>query len=124
MSTRVLVVDDDPLFRDGMAQLLGRQADIEVVGDAADGSSALELAARVGPDVVLLDLLMPDMDGFETLPELRDLLPDAIIIVLTALNEMEATNEGILVGADAFLEKRHIPEALVPLVLGQLRPLS
>jgi DNA-binding NarL/FixJ family response regulator len=119
--SRVLVVDDDMRFRLGISVLLSR-AGVEVVGEATDGAEALEVARRETPDVVLLDLLMPRMDGFAALPALRELLPDANIIVLTNLHEEQVTEEAILVGADAFLEKRAIGEHLIPLVRETARP--
>lgn len=113
---RVLVVDDDATFRSAIRLLIDRAAGLEVVAEASDGREGLEAAEEHAPEAVLLDLLMPVMDGFETLPRLRQLLPDALIVVLTALDEDEATRDTALIGADAFLEKRHIGARLVPLL--------
>lgn len=118
--TKVLVIDDDASFRMGVSVLL-RRGGVEVVAEAADGFQALDIVAVETPDVVLLDLLMPGMDGFATLPALRDLLPATTIIVLTNLYEEQVTDEAILVGADSFLEKRAVTEHLLPLVLGAAR---
>jgi DNA-binding NarL/FixJ family response regulator len=116
---RVLLVDDDAAFRLVMRTLLRRAADVELVGEADDGATAVALADEHRPDVVLLDLLMPGMDGFEALPRLVDVLPHARIVILTALEEREATREAVLVGASAFLEKRHVDRLLIPLVRGE-----
>lgn len=115
---RVLVVDDDDMFRMATRLIVERSDGLSVVGEAGDGQQALDLAKECMPHAVLLDLLMPGMDGFETLPRLRSLLPDIMIVVLTALDEQEATRDTALVGADAFLEKRHIGERLIPLLRG------
>lgn len=115
---RVLVVDDDDTFRMATRLVVDRSDGLSVVGEASDGQQCLQMARECMPHAVLLDLLMPGMDGFETLPRLRSLMPDIMIIVLTALDEQEATRETALVGADAFLEKRHIGERLIPLLRG------
>lgn len=119
---RVLVVDDDPAFRLITRTVLKRADGIEVVAEAEDGERGLALAREHEPDVVLLDLLMPNLDGFDTLPQMCALLPDVRVVVLTALDEREANREAALVGASGFLEKRHVVQYLVPLVRGE--PLS
>lgn len=119
--TKVLVVDDDAGFRMGLSVLL-RRGGVDDIVEAADGAEALDVAVAEAPDVVLLDLLMPGVDGFAALPTLRTELPDASIIVLTNLYEEQVTGEAILVGADAFLEKRAVADHLMPLVLGAARP--
>lgn len=116
---RVLVVDDDHTFRMATRLIVDRAEGLSVVAEASDGEECLALAREHAPDAVLLDLLMPGMDGFETLPRLRSLLPEVTIVVLTALDEDEATREAALIGASAFLEKRHIGDRLVPLLLRQ-----
>lgn len=118
---RVLIVDDDPAFRLIIRTVLKRAGGIEVVDEAEDGLIALERAEQHEPDVVLLDLLMPNLDGFDTLPELRRLVPSARVIVLTALDEREASRETALVGVDGFLEKRHIGPPLIALIRGETR---
>lgn len=116
---RVLVVDDDSRFRLIVRTLLRRAEGFEVAGEAGDGHEALELARSEAPDAILLDLLMPGMDGFTALPALRRVMPECRIVVLTALDEDQVAPETALVGADAFLEKRHLAELLMPVLLGQ-----
>lgn len=116
---RVLLVDDDPSFRLVMRALLSRADDVELVGEAQDGAAAIELAEEQAPDVVLLDLLMPGMDGFQALPRIAEVAPQARVVILTALDESEATREAVLVGASAFLEKRHVDRLLIPIVRGE-----
>lgn len=89
-SVRVLVVDDSPVFRRGMGRAVGLHAGLELVGEADGGEAALEAIERLRPDVVLLDLRMPDMDGLEVLDRLRDLDPRPtcrVLIVSASLNE-------------------------------------
>jgi DNA-binding NarL/FixJ family response regulator len=115
-SIRVLVVDDDPQFQQLLGLVLRRHADLELAGTAASGEDGVALAEELAPDVVLLDLRMPGMDGFEALPRIKQVRPEAAVIVLTALEAEEAAQEGILVGAAGFVEKRHIAERLEPAI--------
>jgi DNA-binding NarL/FixJ family response regulator len=108
---RILVVDDDPQFRQLVKLVLRKVADFEIVSEAPDGRTGVEQAGELRPDVVLLDLMMPGMDGFEALPLIRGAHPGASVIVLTALDADEA-EEGVLFGAAGFVEKRYIAERL------------
>lgn len=112
----VLIVDDDEIYRMLLREIVSRADGFEVAAEASDGAEALALLDTLEPDVVLLDLMMPGMDGFATLPPVRAALPEARIVVLTALDETEAAREGILHGMDAFLEKRHAADRLVELL--------
>lgn len=112
----VLIVDDDEIYRMLLREIVARADGFEVIAEASDGAEALALLDSLAPDVVLLDLMMPVLDGFSTLPPLRAALPEAQIVVLTALDELEATREGILHGMDAFLEKRHAADRLADLL--------
>ena len=116
-AVRVLVVDDDPGFRLVATTILRRDGRFQVVGQASDGQDCLELTEAHHPDAILLDLLMPGMDGFEVFPLLRERYPDVFVIVLTALDEREVQGEFVLHGVDAFLEKRYVAERLVELLL-------
>jgi len=80
---RILCVDDHPLLREGIAALMEGQADITIAGSAANGRQAVELFGRLRPDVTLMDLRMPDMDGIRAIALIREQFPDARIIVLT-----------------------------------------
>jgi DNA-binding NarL/FixJ family response regulator len=89
-SVRVLVVDDSPVFRRGMGRAVQAHAGLDLVGEADGGEAALEAIARLDPDVVLLDLRMPDLDGFEVLERLRDADPPPscrVLIVSASLDE-------------------------------------
>jgi two-component system, NarL family, nitrate/nitrite response regulator NarL len=108
---RILIVDDDAQFRQLLRLVLRRVDDFDVVGESSDGHSGIEHAEQLQPDVVLLDLMMPGMDGFEALPLIKAAHPTTSVIVLTALDADEA-KEGVLYGASGYVEKRHITDLL------------
>ncbi len=107
MSTliRLLIADDHPVVRDGLLAILSTQADFVVVGEAGDGLEAVALAAEVQPDVVLLDLEMPRMDGVETLRLLRQQNPAVRVIVFTAFDTDERILTAVQAGAQGYLLK-------------------
>jgi DNA-binding NarL/FixJ family response regulator len=112
MAERVLVVDDHPLTRDALGSLLA-QGGFEVVGEAADGAEALELAEALQPDLVLLDLSMPGLDGLAALPRLRAAAPACEVVVLTASGTEENLLGAIRAGAAGYLLKSEPPERIV-----------
>jgi DNA-binding NarL/FixJ family response regulator len=109
----VLVADDHPVVRQGLQVLLSVQDDIEVVGEAADGGQALALAARLEPDVILLDLKLPVMDGVAVLRELRDSGLRTRALVLTSAADRDLVALAVQAGAAGFLYKDVDPDALV-----------
>jgi DNA-binding NarL/FixJ family response regulator len=102
---RVLVVDDHPLFRDGLAALLGTIEDTEVVGLAGDGDRAIELARTLAPDVVVIDLNMPGLPGLEAIRRLVRLEPQPAVLVLTMVEDPDAVTASLQVGARGYLLK-------------------
>jgi DNA-binding NarL/FixJ family response regulator len=120
MRPRVLIVDDHPLTRDALATLLAGN-DFDVVGQASDGHEAIELAARLRPQLVLLDLSMPGLDGLSALPGLRDAVPDAEVIVLTASGTEENLLAAIRAGAAGYLLKSEPPDRIVDFLRGVAR---
>lgn len=102
---RVLLVDDQALFCEGLRTLLDLQPDIEVVGEAKDGWEAIECAARTAPDVVLMDLQMPVLDGVAATRDIRARHPDTQVIVLTTFDDDEHVFEGLRAGAVGYLLK-------------------
>jgi len=102
---RVLVVDDESVVREGVVAILSYQKDLEVVGEAHNGIQALELARKTKPDVILLDMVMPKQGGLETIPKLREFLPDARILVLTSFAESDRVYQTIKAGALGYLLK-------------------
>jgi two-component system nitrate/nitrite response regulator NarL len=102
---RVLIIDDHSLFRSGIKLVLQRQADFELVGEAGSGLEGVKDAKRLSPDVVLLDLHMPDMSGLETIPLLKDEAPNAQIVMLTVSEDAEDLLEALRIGARGYLLK-------------------
>lgn len=109
---RVLIIDDHALFRVGLKGLL-EQRNIEVVGVAAGGKEGIELASELKPDIVLLDLRMPDMGGLEVLKVLREKVPDIPIVVLTTSDEEADLIKSLRSGAQGYLLKDMEPDELV-----------
>ena len=109
---RLLIVDDQTMFRQGMRMLLSSQPDFEIVGEAADGEDALAKAAQLKPQVVLMDLRMPVLDGAAATRRLRAAHPEMRVIVLTTFDEDEAIFDGLRSGAPASLPRAAPPENL------------
>ncbi|MQA06130.1 MAG: response regulator [Streptosporangiales bacterium] len=109
---RVLVVDDHPVVRQGLRMFLDLQDDIEVVGEAADGAAAIDAVSELGPDVVLLDLKMPGVDGVETLRMLRERDETPKVLVVTSFTDPSAVVPAIRAGAAGYVYKDVAPEAL------------
>ena len=104
-AVRVVVVDDQELFRRGLTMLLGVEPDIEVVGEAGDGNSAIELALETVPDVVLLDVRMPKRSGLEACVRIKEQVPSTRIIMLTVSDEEGDLYEAVKNGASGYLLK-------------------
>ena len=96
---RVLIVDDHAILRMGLASLLGTRNDIEVVGDAGDGPTAVRKAVRLKPDVAIVDLAMPGMDGVATTRELQAALPSLHMLILTTFGTSDGINAALEAGA-------------------------
>jgi NarL family two-component system response regulator LiaR len=110
---RVLIADDHAVVRQGLRTFLDLQDDIEVVGEAADGEEALEVAARLEPDVVLVDLVMPRLDGIEAIRRLRERLPSTRAIVLSSFVDDDKLFPAVRAGAAGYLLKDVQPQELV-----------
>lgn len=110
---RVLLVDDHPLMREGVAAVLGALDDIQVVGEAATGSEAIRLFAELQPDITLMDLQMPEMDGITAIRKIRAQSPEARILVLTTFNGDVQTLRALKAGACSYLLKDMIRKDLV-----------
>src|SRR5918911_2835002 len=117
MSERILLVDDHPLTRSALSALL-QQHGFEVVGEAADGDEAIRCAAELHPDLILLDLSMPGMDGLTALPRLREAAPRCEVVVLTASGTEENLLGAIRAGAAGYLLKSEPPARIVEFLRG------
>ncbi len=111
--TKVLIVDDHALFRVGIANILGREPDFEIVGEAEDSRSAMDRALETSPDVVLMDLSLPPPGGIETTQRIKRELPSTAIVVLAVSEDEDALFDAIKAGAAAFLLKDIGPDDLV-----------
>ena len=114
--TRVLIADDDDLMRVGLVELLSGESEIEVVGEASTGREAVERARRLDPDVVLMDVRMPDLDGIGAARELARAAPDARVLILTTFEQDDYIFGALRAGASGFLLKRTRPEELIAAV--------
>lgn len=124
---RVMLVDDQTLFRQGLRRLLEGQEDFEVVGEAATGSEAIERACELMPDVILMDIYMPDGNGLEATQAIRTVLPYARIVMLTVSDEDHNLFEAIKAGAQGYMLKKIEPQELYAKVRSAARgeaPLS
>ena len=113
---RVLIVDDIPETRDHLTKLLGFESDVEVVGAAASGTQALQLAAELTPDVVLMDLTLPTPNGIETTQRVKRELPHTAIIVLAPNEDEDQLFEAIKAGAAAYVLKDIDPTDLIAII--------
>jgi DNA-binding NarL/FixJ family response regulator len=113
---RVLIADDDDLMRAGLEAVLSSDPAIEVIGNAATGRQAVDRARRVSPDVVLMDVRMPDLDGIAATRELARAAPETRILILTTFEQDDYIFGGLRAGASGFLLKRTPPEGLIAAV--------
>jgi DNA-binding NarL/FixJ family response regulator len=102
---RILIVDDHPVVREGIGSMLKKEPDFKVVGEASNGLEAVEKASELSPDVVLMDLRMPEMDGVEAISRIKAEKPDVKFIILTTYSDDEYIFKGIAAGARAYLLK-------------------
>src|SRR5919201_4408843 len=105
MPVRVLIADDHSMFRQGLRIFLERDPELQVVGEAADGAEAVRLARQLQPDVVLMDLLMPVMDGLAATAAIRSALPDTQVVVLTGMPDDARVIDAVRAGASGYLLK-------------------
>jgi DNA-binding NarL/FixJ family response regulator len=116
MSLRVVLVDDQALLRTGLRMILDETGDIEVVGEAGDGTAAVELVARTRPEVVLMDIRMPGLDGIEATRRIRATGHPPKVIILTTFDLDEYVLDGLRAGASGFLLKDTLAADLVSAV--------
>lgn len=121
VQTRVLVVDDHALIREGLASLLSSQPEIDIVGKAGDGREALRLAHELRPDLVLMDVSMPVMNGLEAALCIHEILPQCKVVMLTESDEEDHLFEAVQNGAMGYVLKSTATETLVPMLRRVLR---
>jgi two-component system, NarL family, response regulator YdfI len=102
---KILIADDHLIIRQGLRLILETESDFKLVGEASDGAEAVSLCKKLKPDVVLMDLRMPNMDGLTAIEKLRDEQPDIAIVILTTFNEDELMLRGLQAGARGYLLK-------------------
>jgi DNA-binding NarL/FixJ family response regulator len=114
--TRVLIADDDHLMRAGLIELLTADPDIDVIGQASTGREAVDRARQLGPDVVLMDVRMPDLDGIAATRQLSQSAPGTKVLILTTFEQDDYIFGALRAGASSFLLKRTRPEDLIAAV--------
>ena len=105
ISSRIVVADDDPIYRFALKEILNPHPDIEVVGEAADGHQAIELCRRLRPDLVMMDLKMPGMSGIEATRQVKEHSPRTVVLVLTGSEDPDHLLEALEAGAAGYLLK-------------------
>jgi len=110
---RLLVVDDQPAVRRGLRVRFHLEPDMQVVGEASSGREALTLAQTLAPDVVLMDIAMPGMDGIEATAALRTIVPQSVVVILSIHTERQTRIRAQAAGAVAFVEKRGTTDTLL-----------
>lgn len=117
---RVLLVDDHALFREGLAGIIASQPDMQVVGEASDGFEGLVKAQELNPDLILMDIQMPGMDGLETTRQVRKIMPNVKIVMLTVRKDDEKLFEAIKEGAQGYLLKDIRSREMLTMLRGAL----
>ncbi len=106
MTIKIVIADDHNVVRQGLVSYLALDSDLEVIGFASNGVEAVELARRLKPDIVLMDLLMPEMDGFAATAEIKRDVPETKVVALTSINEEGAITRALQAGVSGFLLKQ------------------
>ena len=113
---KVMIVDDHPVFRQGLRNILAAHGDLHIVGEAADGYEAVELVQELLPDVVMMDINLPNLNGLQATRKLKELCPQVNFIMLTAYDDEEQVYHAIRAGASSYHAKDVSPERLVDVI--------
>ena len=114
---KLLIVDDHPVFRQGLRDVLETDDKMRVVGEAADGEVAIELAIQTRPDVILMDINLPTINGLQVTRRIKAQLPDVKVVVITGYDDVEQIFHALRAGASAYCPKDTTPETLIQVVL-------
>lgn len=113
---RLLIVDDHPVFRGGLIDVMDTDPDIDVVGEAADGEVAIEMAQELNPDVILMDINLPTINGLQVTRKIKGQMDDVRVIMITGYDDAEQVFHALRAGASAYCPKDITPEALISVV--------
>jgi DNA-binding NarL/FixJ family response regulator len=113
---RVMIVDDHPVFRQGLRNVLAAHGDLCIIGEATDGPEAIELTQELLPDVVLMDINLPTLNGLQATSKVKSLCPEVNVIMLTAYDDEEQVYHAIRAGASAYYAKDVTPQRLVDVI--------
>jgi two-component system, NarL family, response regulator NreC len=113
MTTRLLLVDDHAVVRSGLRMLLENERDVEIIGEASSARQAIEVAAQLKPNVILMDIGLPDLSGIDATREIKKLLPEVAIVALTIHEDEEYFFKMLEAGATGYVPKRAAPEELL-----------
>jgi len=108
----VLIVDDHALFRQGLRRILESLKDVSIVGEAADGNEAVQAARETNPDIILMDVSMPHLNGLEATQRIKRILPDTDVILLTMYEDNFLQEDGMKIGASGYLPKKSVDKEL------------
>jgi DNA-binding NarL/FixJ family response regulator len=115
---RIVICDDQATFRELLSTVLGLEPGVEVVGEARDGREAIEVAGALRPDVLVLDLAMPELDGIEALPHIRSASPSTRVVIVTGFGSESVKQRALAAGASLFVEKGTDVDVLVRQIVG------
>ena len=113
---KMLIVDDHPVFRQGLRDVLETNSQMKVVGEAADGEVAIEMAHEVDPDVILMDINLPTINGLQVTRKIKAQLPDVKVVMITGYDDAEQVFHALRAGASAYCPKDITPEALINII--------
>lgn len=113
---RLLIVDDHPVFRQGLRDVLETSSQMKVVGEAADGEVAIEITYEVNPDVILMDINLPTINGLQVTRKIKAQMPDVKVIMITGYDDAEQVFHALRAGASAYCPKDITPEALISII--------